>query len=84
MPSPSGGNICLQQPTSPHRGNQIIHNMQPIMQHQPQNLHVSIQQQPQQQAPSPLSTQANYATVNKGHNQLVSLFKVSVSLSLPL
>lgn len=74
MPSPSGGNICLQQPTSPHRGNQIIHNMQPILQHQPQNLHVSIQPQPQQQAPSPLSSQTNYTAVNKGHNQLVSLF----------
>lgn len=79
MPSPSGGNICLQQPTSPHRGSQIIHNMQPIMQHQPQNLHVSIQQQPQQQAPSPLSTQSNYTTVNKVLNQLVSLILLLLS-----
>lgn len=77
MPSPSGGNICLQQPTSPHRGSQIIHNMQPIMQHAPQNLHVSIQQQPQQQAPSPLSTQSSYTTVNKGLTQLVSLIILS-------
>lgn len=68
MPSPSGGNICLQQPTSPHRGGQIIHNMPTninMIQHQPQNLHVSIQQQPQPQAPSPMSNQTNFTTVNR-------------------
>ncbi|XP_031639948.1 paired amphipathic helix protein Sin3a [Contarinia nasturtii] len=70
MPSPSGGNICLQQPTSPHRGNQLIHNMQnptihqiserqPIYQLGPQ------QSQPQTQTSSSMSSQSNFAAISQ-------------------
>lgn len=74
MPSPSGGNICIQQPSSPHRSNQIIHNIPTTInmittQHQPQNLHVSIQQQPA--APAPMSTPSNYATVNRERERTI-------------
>lgn len=72
MPSPSGGNICIQQPASPLRGtNQIIHtmptNINMMTQHQSQNLHVSIQPQ----TPSPLSTPSNFATVNRDRERTI-------------
>ncbi|XP_055307876.1 paired amphipathic helix protein Sin3a-like, partial [Sitodiplosis mosellana] len=53
MPSPSGGNICLQQPTSPHRGNQIIHNMQTSTIHQISDRQPIYQLGPQQQPQTP-------------------------------
>lgn len=95
MPSPSGGNMCLQQqPSSPHRGGtQIIHNMPTNInlistQHQPQNLHVSIQPQPPSQpAASPMSTPSNYATVNRERErpiQPVVATPVNVTVSGPV
>lgn len=69
MPSPSGGNICLQQPSSPHRGTQIIHNMQTSTIHQiseRQPVYQLQQQHPQQQAPSAsLSTQSGFTTISQ-------------------
>lgn len=70
MPSPSGGNICLQQPTSPHHGNQIypitqtstIHHIserQPVYQLGPQ-------QPPQQtQAPPSMTSQSNFVSISQ-------------------
>lgn len=69
MPSPSGGNICLQQPSSPHRGTQIIHNMQTSTIHQiseRQPVYQLQQQHPQQQAPSSsLSAQSGFTTISQ-------------------
>lgn len=72
MPSPSGGNICLQQPTSPHRGNQIIHNMQTSTIHQISErqpiFQLGPQPQPQQSqalTSSPMSTQSNFSTISQ-------------------
>lgn len=71
MPSPSGGNICLQQPTSPHRGNQIIHNMQTTTIHQVSERQPIYQLGPQQpqptqaQASSPMSSQSNFSTISQ-------------------
>lgn len=70
MPSPSGGNICLQQPTSPHHGNQIIHNMQPSTIHhisERQPIYQLGPQQPQQQtqAPTSLTSQSNFVSISQ-------------------
>lgn len=66
MPSPSGGNICLQQPSSPHRGNQIIHNMQTSTIHQISERQPVYQlQHPQQQASPSISTQSNFTTLSQ-------------------
>lgn len=70
MPSPSGGNICLQQPTSPHRANQIIHNMQTTTMHQISERQPIYQLGPQQQQPqsqnsSPMSTQSNFSAISQ-------------------
>lgn len=69
MPSPSGGNICLQQSTSPHRGGQIIHNMQPTQMHpiserQPV-YQLTPQPQPQAQVQSPMSSQTAFAPITQ-------------------
>lgn len=70
MPSPSGGNICLQQPTSPHHGNQIIHTMQPSTIHhisERQPVYQLGPQQPQQQtqATSSMTSQSNFVTISQ-------------------
>lgn len=70
MPSPSGGNICLQQPSSPHRANQIIHNMQTSTIHQiseRQPVYQLQQQHPQQQASSTssLSAQPGFTAISQ-------------------
>lgn len=74
MPSPSGGNICLQQPTSPHHGNQIIHTMQPTTIHhisERQPVYQLTPQQPQQQAqaPSSLTSQSNFVSISQQSQQ---------------
>lgn len=69
MPSPSGGNICLQQPTSPHRGNQIIHNMQTTTMHQISErqpiYQLGPQPQPQTQTTSSLSSQSHFSAISQ-------------------
>lgn len=69
MPSPSGGNICLQQPTSPHHGNQIIHNMQSTIHHITERQPVyQLGPQPSQlqaQAPSSMTTQSNFVSISQ-------------------
>lgn len=77
MPSPSG-NICLQQPTSPHHGSQIIHNMQtstihhiterqPVYQlSQPQQQQ---QTQPQTQASASMASQSSFVSISQQQPQ---------------
>lgn len=68
MPSPSGGNICLQQPTSPHRGNQLIHNMPTSTIHQisERPIYQLGPQQPQSQTQtSSMSSQSNFAAISQ-------------------
>lgn len=70
MPSPSGGNICLQQPTSPHHGSQIIHNMQTstihhITERQPVYQLTQPQQQPQTQASSSMASQSSFVSISQ-------------------
>lgn len=56
VPSPSGGNIHLTQPTSPHKGSGqfSMHQIQPVLvpPTAPQNIHIPIQQAQQ----SPIAT----------------------------
>lgn len=74
MPSPSGANICLQQqPSSPHQ--RVVYQQPLQQQHQPQNLHVSIQ--PQTPSPSSVAPELRRITPhytgaipdNSGHPQ---------------
>lgn len=60
MPSPSGGSLSLQQPTSPHRSSQIIHTMPTtvITPQHPQSIHVMPTQQVQ--PVQPLTTTTTY------------------------
>lgn len=87
MPSPSGGNICLQQPTSPHHGNQIIHNMQTstihhITERQPVYQLGPQQPQPQRQASSPMASQSNFVSISQQQQPAQQQPGVAASISV--
>lgn len=88
MPSPSGGNICLQQPTSPHHGTQIIHNMQTSTIHHIADsrpvyqLGTQPQPQPQTQTSTPMASQSNFVSITQQPAQTQQQPGVSAAINV--
>lgn len=79
MPSPSGGNINLQQPASPHRSSQIIHTMQNVNVITPQHTQ-NIPVIPPQQAPAQqITASTNYNVINRERERTIAVAAVSAN-----